>query len=64
MFYLPCANPLRGASFLVKEGEAKLDVLGGGGGHPQELVGAPTGGVRGVAALVAGEVSLRHLALL
>ena len=23
--YLPCANPLRGAPFLVEEGEAKLN---------------------------------------
>ena len=31
------------------EGEAELDVLRAGGGHPEELVGGPGAGVRGVA---------------
>ena len=35
--YLPCANPLRGATLLVEEGEAKLDDFQKVNIAPQEL---------------------------
>ena len=49
------------------EGEAELDVLRAGGGHPEELVGCPGAGVSGVAGagtLIPSKISLRHLPLL
>ena len=49
------------------EGQAELDVLGAGGGQPEELVGRPRGVRGGVArarTLIASKVPLRHLTLL